>query len=111
MTIEKSKIKFGLKQLEAIAGPLTFSDMLIIYRGRSKKKMSQAALAKRLGLSPANICDLEKGRKIPSPARAQQIAKKLNEPAQFWVEIAIQDMLRSQKLNYIVKLEAVKKAA
>ena len=68
-------------------------------------------MAKKLGLSQANICDFEKGRKVPSASKAEKMARKLKEIPQFWVQIAVQDMLRAQDLDYIVKIEQKPKAA
>jgi transcriptional regulator with XRE-family HTH domain len=102
MTIEKSKIKFGLKELQNLRGAMTFARLLTSYR--TAVDLTQVELAKKLKLSKANLCDLEKGRKIPSPARAEEIAKALKELPQYWVEVAVQDMLTSQKLKYVVKL-------
>ncbi len=106
MTIEKNRIRFGLKELQNLRGSMTFARLLTSYR--SSVDLTQVELAKRLKLSKANLCDLEKGRKIPSPARAHEIARSLKELPQYWVEVAIQDMLTSQKLSYVVKLEGDK---
>ena len=51
---------------------------------------------------------MEKERKIPSPSKASEIAKKLGELPQYWVEVAVQDMLSSQDLDYVVKIEGKK---
>lgn len=106
MTIERNKIKFGLKDLQKHRGPMTFGRLLVSYRASSD--LTQVELADKLGLSKGNICDLEKERKVPSPAKAEEIAKKLGELPQYWVEVAVQDMLRSQDLDYVVKIEGKK---
>ena len=103
MTTEKNKAKFGLKDLQKERGPITFGRLLTSYR--FSLDMSQVQLAKKLGLSTANVCDLEKGRKIPSPARAEEIARKLKEHPQYWIEVAVQDLFRKDKLDYKVKVE------
>ena len=108
MTIEKNKIKFGLSELQNLRGPITFARLLSSYR--YAMNVSQVELSKKLNISRSNLCDLEKGRKIPSPGRAEDFAKKLKELPQYWVEVAVQDLLRTQKLKYIVKLEGDKSA-
>ena len=50
------------------------------------------------------ICDYENGRRIPSPAKAAEIAEALGEIESYWVQIAVQDYLRQYNLNYKVKL-------
>jgi DNA-binding XRE family transcriptional regulator len=104
MTTERSKPKYGSKELEKDFGPLTFARLVRSYR--YSEELTQVELAKKLGLSKANLCDIEKGRKLPSIARASAMAKKLGENPQFWVEMVFQDMLRQEKMKYTVKLEA-----
>ena len=108
MTIERSSTKHTLKDLQKARGSITFARLLLAYR--ASMGLSQIEFAKALGLSKANLCDLEKGRKIPTPSRAQAIAKRLKELPQYWVEVAVQDMLKAQKLAYIVKLKEPKAA-
>ncbi len=85
-------------------GPLTIADMLRSFR--ECEEMTQKAFAKKLGISPANLCDLEKGRKLPSPRRAVQIARKLGLPDLLVVAIALEDQLRSYHLPFKVTLAA-----
>ncbi len=53
-------------------------------RLRLETKLSQTEFARRLGLSPTNVCDLEKGRVIPSVKRAIWIAQKLGVSERFF---------------------------
>ena len=85
-------------------GPLTFAKT--IWSWRLCEEMSQKTFAKKLGISPANLCDLEKGRKIPSPKRAATIARKLGLSEALLVQLALQDQLRACKLSYKVSLAA-----
>ena len=57
-------------------------------------ELSQAEFAKRLGISAANLCDLEKGRKVPSLNRVVKIARKLGISDALLVQVALQDMLK-----------------
>lgn len=82
---------YGVKELDRDYGPFSFARMLEAYRLSSEA--SQKDFAKLLGISPASLCDLEKGRRVPTPDRAVKIAKKLKEPPAFWVRLALQDQL------------------
>lgn len=69
--------------------------------------MTQAQFAKKLDLSSANLCDLEYGRRIPSPDRARRIAKKLGLPEKGLVAIAMEDALYREGMKYSVELKEV----
>lgn len=84
-------------------------NFLIAAPYRLSAERSQKDFAKFLGISQQSLCDLEKGRKIPSPDRASRIAKKLHEPEDFWIKLALQDILRSQNFHYEVSLSEAKK--
>jgi transcriptional regulator with XRE-family HTH domain len=86
---------------------LTFGKALAGYR--LNKEMSQKAFSRLLGITPQSLCDIEKGRRIPTPNRAAKIAKKIKEPESFWINLALQDLLNKDKLNYTVKVVADKK--
>ncbi len=104
------KIKYGLKELEKEYGPLTFGNML--HAHRLGEEMSQVEMAKLLGISKSSLCDIEKGRKIPSPKRAALIAKMLKEHEEFFISIALQDAFRKDNLNFTVEVKKkVKKAS
>lgn len=79
----------NIKQFEEIHGPLTFGDALESYR--LSEGISQVDMAGRIGISPQSLCDIEKGRKIPTPKRAARIASVIGEPEIFWVKLALQD--------------------
>jgi transcriptional regulator with XRE-family HTH domain len=96
------KIKYGLKELKRDFGPITFGNLIEAYR--LAEEFSQKEFAKLLDISPASLCDLEKGRRIPSPERAASIAKKLKEPVSYWVQLAIQDHLDQAGLKLKVSV-------
>ncbi|WPU65808.1 helix-turn-helix transcriptional regulator [Peredibacter starrii] len=98
----KRKIKYGSKELEKDFGRLTFGKLLEAYR--LADELSQKEFAKILGISQASLCDLEKGRRIPSPERAALIACKLKEPESYWVQLALQDQLNHVGLNLKVSV-------
>lgn len=97
-----NKKKYGQEELERDFGPLTFARALEAYR--LCEELSQKDFAKFLKISQASLCDLEKGRRIPSPKRAAQIAKKLKEPESFWVQLALQDHLNEAGLDLKVSV-------
>ncbi|MBI2519532.1 MAG: hypothetical protein HYV97_03920 [Bdellovibrio sp.] len=53
---------------------------------------------------PSSLCDLEKGRKIPSPSRAASIAETLGVSENLWIEVALQDQLREQGIDLKVSV-------
>ena len=73
MTIRK--VKYGVKDLEKELGVLAFGQLLESHR--LCDEISQKEFANFLEISPSSLCDLEKGRRLPSIARATSIARKL----------------------------------
>ena len=94
--------KYGLKELERDYGVLTFGDALKSFR--LCEEISQKESSLQLGISQSSLCDLEKGRRIPSVARAVKIAKLIGMPEGTWVQLLIQDSLRRENLNFDVVL-------
>jgi len=93
------------EELRKKYGRITFGAFLMAWR--TSDDLSQAAFAKKIGLSAANLCDLEQGRRIPSPARAKKIAKKLGLPEKNLVAIALEDALAKEGMKYSVELRDV----
>ena len=90
--------------LIGIVGKLTFAKLL--RATRIGDDLSQPEFALKLGISKQHLCDIEKGRKIVSPARAWAWAKKLGYLPKQWAELALQDMLEKDGLKGItVRLE------
>ena len=98
-----TKRKYGTKEMAKDYGPVTFAKLLNTYR--VTEGLTQSELGEKIGdLSRGIICDYENGRRIPSPAKAAEIAAALGEIGSYWVQISIQDYLRQYDLNYKVKL-------
>lgn len=95
-------IKYGSKELARDFGPLTFGRLLEAYR--LAEEVSQKDYAQFLGIGQASLCDLEKGRRIPSAERAASIARKLQEPEALWVQRALQDHLNQAGLKLKVSV-------
>jgi transcriptional regulator with XRE-family HTH domain len=94
--------KYGLEELRKEYGQLTFGNALESFR--KCEEMSQKEFALKLGISPQSLCDIEKGRKIPSPSRAVKIAHLIDQPEKFWIQLSLQDMLRQDSLDYKVSV-------
>lgn len=97
-----TKLKFGVKELEKEIGGLTFGKLLEAYR--KSEELSQKEFAQLLGISQSSLCDLEKGRKIPSPSRAYNIANALGVSENLWVEVSLQDQLNEQGIELKVSI-------
>jgi DNA-binding transcriptional regulator YiaG len=66
-----TKLRTGkdfLKYMEKEHGPLSFAR--IIWAWRTSDDYTLKEYSKILGISSQSLCDLEKGRRIPSPKRA-----------------------------------------
>ncbi len=92
-------------RLEKKYGRLTFGKLLKALR--ESEGASQTSFAKKLRLSVQNLCDLEKGRRIPSATRASKIAKRLHLPEIPMIRLAIRDSLFSQGLTIDVVLREI----
>ena len=95
--------KSYFEELEKIYGRLSFGEMLKALREAEGK--TQIEFSKKLGFSVQNLCDIEKGRRIPSPVRAATIAKKLKLPVKAIIEFALRDALESEGVKFNVTLE------
>ena len=96
---------YGLEEFENEYGRLTFGGLL--ESQRLCAEISQKKFAKLLKMSPSSLCDLEKGRRLPSLKRARKIAKILKHSEIVFVEVAIQDHLEREGLgNFKVSLAA-----
>ena len=99
-----TKKRYTSEDLFKEYGDLTFGKILQSFR--LSDGLSQVEFAKKLNISPANLCDLEKGRKLPAPMRAIRIAKKLGLSEAFLVQVALQDMLKRDNIKFKISLAA-----
>ena len=95
----------GIETLEAKFGPMSVG--LFIRSFREADNSSQSDFAKRLKISRANLCDIEKGRKLISAERAVRFAKQLKVPETTLIKLALQDLLREAHLHYQIDLKKV----
>jgi transcriptional regulator with XRE-family HTH domain len=91
------------KFMEKIAGPLTLGSLLSSIR--LCQENTQVEFAQKLGMSKAQLCDIEKGRKTVSPLLAAKYAAILGESESQFVRLAMQDALQRAGLHYSVHLE------
>lgn len=94
----------AMKALEKRAGPLTLGSLLVAIR--EGEGLSQAAFARTLELSRSHLCDLEKGRKAASPARAAKWASVLGYSQAQFVRLALQDLVEEAGLRLKVSVTA-----
>ncbi|MBK7962640.1 MAG: helix-turn-helix transcriptional regulator [Bdellovibrionales bacterium] len=95
----------AMKFLEKAAGrPLTLGGLLESLR--LSEEMSQIAFAKKLKISPSHLCDIEKGRKTVSAARAAHFAESLHRSEAQFVRLALQDEVQRSGLKLKISVKA-----
>jgi transcriptional regulator with XRE-family HTH domain len=102
MTTEKRKT-FGIKDLEKRLGHLTVGELLHTFR--MTDELSLKEFGKRIGVSVANLCDIEKGRKGVSPKKAEQIAVAIGVPPALLIRLALEESLKAAGLKYKVEIK------
>lgn len=91
--------------LEGISGgPLTFGEM--IHSIRQADEISQTDLARRMEISRAMLCDIEKGRRPVSVERAKSFAEVLGYSVTQFVAVAVEEQLRKSGFKAKIYLEA-----
>lgn len=105
MTTRKSK-RSSDSSLEKriLGGTLTFGGA--VEGLRMGENLSQAAFARRLGVSRQYLCDVEKGRRLVSPDQAAKFARAFGHPPNVLVQLALQDAVRASGLKLKVTVEA-----
>ena len=73
---------------------------------RIGEEMSHAVFAAQLGISRSHLCDIEKGRKSVSLARAIEFAEVLGYSKDQFARLALQAQVDSLHFPYRVTLEA-----
>ena len=98
----KSKT-YGVKELERKYGVLTLGRFLSSWR--LSEGLSQKEFAKKLRMSAANLCDIEKGRKGVSLFKVTEIAKKIGYSPTVLVQLALQEQVSSSGLDFTVEVK------
>ncbi|HUB28030.1 MAG TPA: helix-turn-helix transcriptional regulator [Tepidisphaeraceae bacterium] len=105
MTTKKSSASSNSSLEERIlGGPLTFA--AAVEGLRVGEELSQAAFARKLGVSRQYLCDVEKGRRLVSVQQAARFAKAFGHPPLVLVRLALQDAVRASGLKVKVSVEA-----
>ena len=102
MTTRKSNASRFLD--EVAGGPLTLGSLLQAVR--IGDGLSQAEFSKQVGISRSHLCDIEKGRKRLSPARAAKFAKILGYGEAQFVRLALQGLVEEAGLKLKVRVDA-----
>jgi transcriptional regulator with XRE-family HTH domain len=107
----KKREKFNLKSLNKNFGPISIGSFLRSWR--LCEEVTQKEFAAQLGMSPANLCDIEKERKGISIEKAAEIAKIIGYSPTVLIGLALAEQLRAAGLDYEidVKPSRRKKAA
>lgn len=101
MTTKESPAR---KTISKIRGnPLSFGEMIASLR--KTDDISQVTLAKKMKISKAYLCDIEKGRRHPTLEKAIEFAKVMGySPIQFASRV-LEDQARAAGLNVNIHLE------
>lgn len=81
----------------------TFASLIKTHR--QCEELTQAQLAKRLGISVSHLSDLENERKFVSIERAKYFARKLQEDERYYVFVVLRDLLRKADCDYEIELK------
>jgi transcriptional regulator with XRE-family HTH domain len=93
----------GAGALEARLGKLSVGEF--VHTWRTTEELSLKEFGRLVGMSAANLCDIEKGRKGVSPEKAEAIARAIGVPPALLVRLAIEENLRAAGLAYTVSVQ------
>ena len=102
MNTKKSSARRFLEKLRG--GPLTFGQMISSIR--IADEISQVELARKMKISRAHLCDIERGRRTISIERATEFAKILGYSINQFVAVALEEQAREAGLNVKIYLKA-----
>lgn len=85
------------KKLQKEFGTITFGE--IFKSHREGADLTQTETAKLLKLSRQNVCDIEKGRWLPSPAHVTKFASKLGFSPTVFLNVYFNDLLKRESLD------------
>ena len=94
--------KYGIREFENEFGRPTFGQILQSWRLSDELSLKEMAL--KLGITPSSLCDLEKGRRIPSITRVKKLARILGVSEKVWIKHVLQDQLDRSNTRYKVHL-------
>ena len=74
--------------------------------GRSSKNISQAEMARSIGISRQYLCNIESGERKADVELALKFAEYLKHPKEFFISRLLQDQLYTAGLDYTITLNA-----
>lgn len=92
---------------ELNGGPLTFSQMMESFR--LCDEMSLVDYAGRLGVSRQYLCDVEKGRRTVSLARAAEWGRILGYGEELFMKLALEQQARAAGLDVEITVKSTPK--
>ncbi len=96
------KEKEAVKILHRLKGPFSFA--MYMLGVRTTLGLTQVDMAKKIGISKAALCEIEKGRTLVSPEAASKYSKKAGFSEVLALEACFQDQLTKAKIKRIVKV-------
>ncbi|MEI6790514.1 MAG: helix-turn-helix transcriptional regulator [Myxococcaceae bacterium] len=90
-------------------GPLTLGGALEAIR--LGEEISQTEFSRILGISKSHLCDIEKGRKAVSPARAEEFARLLGYSEAQLVRLSLEAQIIPLHKHYKIHVEEFREAA
>ena len=87
-----------LKYFEKTSGgSLTFAQVFLSIR--EGEEMTQEEFGELLRVSRQKVCDIEKARRIPSPEKAAEYARKLGYLPESFAKLVIEEQIKKAKLK------------
>jgi DNA-binding XRE family transcriptional regulator len=96
-------IREARKALEKLDGPFTFATFILGIR--TTMGLTQVDMARKLGISKAGLCEIEKGRTLVSAEAAVRYARKAGFSEALALESCFQDQLRRANIKKRVRIE------
>jgi DNA-binding XRE family transcriptional regulator len=88
---------------QTLVNQLTFGSLLRCYR--DDEGLTQQKLATLLGISKAQLCDYELGRKCPSLRKGLELAAKLNLEVSVVIQVLLQQQVNAMSQPFVVALK------
>jgi transcriptional regulator with XRE-family HTH domain len=95
---DKSRVIGFLEDLNG--GALTFGQLFCSIR--EGEELTQEDFGRLLGISRQKVCDIEKGRRLPSPDKAAEYAKKLGYYPESFAKLIIEEQIKKAGLKLVV---------
>lgn len=98
----KDTLRSAADAIREIKRHLYFGEM--VRSLRMCEAISQAAMARKIGISRQYLCNIESGEKTCPIAIAVKLANELGHPVDFFLSRLMEDQLYMEGLNYKVEL-------